>query len=216
RREDGRVVLRPPLAGLPSVHPQPGLVAIAMISIGSTTFDGFTGTELWTQWTAGLGPAASVLADATGLLATIVLATCVYSLSMLAASAAAGVPWHPLAVRFVHSLIPIAFAYVAAHYFSFLLLEGQTTFALLSDPFGAGWDLLGTVDYSVNFNLLSASAIWYFQVGVIVFGHVAGVLLAHDRALAAFPKSVAIRTQYALLGVMVLFTMSGLLILSGG
>ena len=216
RRYDGRVVLRPPLAGLPSLRPMPGLVAIAMIAIGSTTFDGFTGTQLWVRWTSGLDPVASVLGHVTGLLATIVLATCVYSLSMLAASAVAGIPWHPLSVRFVHSLIPIAFAYVAAHYFSLLLLEGQNTIALASDPFGLGWDLFGTSSFSVNLTLLSAVAIWYFQVGVIVLGHVAGVALAHDRALAGFPQRVAIRTQYALLGVMVLFTMSGLSILSGG
>lgn len=216
RREDGRVVLRPPLAGLPSLRPQPGLVAIAMIAIGSTTFDGFTGTQLWVRWTEGLGPVAGVLAHTTGLLATIILAACVYALSMLAASAVAGSPWHPLSVRFVHSLIPIAFAYVAAHYFSLLLLEGQTTIALASDPLGLGWDLFGTATFTVNFTLLSAAAIWYFQVAVIMLGHVAGVTLAHDRALGAFPQRVAIRTQYALLGVMVLFTMSGLGILSGG
>lgn len=215
RGEDGRVVLRPFLGGLPSLRAQPGLVAIAMIAIGSTTFDGFTGTQLWTGWTAGLDPAANVSAHATGLLATIVLATCVYSLSMLAASAAAGIPWHPLSVRFVHSLIPIAFAYVAAHYFSFLLLEGQNAIPLISDPFGSGWNIFGTVGFSPNLTLLSPNAVWYFQVAAIVLGHVAGVILAHDRALAAFPMKVAVRTQYALLGVMVLFTMSGLVILRG-
>ncbi len=215
RREDGRVVMRPFLAGLPSLRPQPGLVAIAMIAIGSTTFDGFTGTRLWLDWTGGLGPVAFVAAHATGLLATIVAASCIYALSMLAASAAARIPWHPLSVRFLHSLIPIAFAYVAAHYFSLLLLEGQTTIALASDPFGLGWNLFGTVDLEVNFALLSPIAIWYVQVGAIVLGHVAAVVLAHDRALAIFPMRVAVRTQYALLGVMVLFTMSGLAILSG-
>ena len=215
RAEDGRVVVRPFLAGLPSLDPRPGLVAIGMIAIGSTTFDGFAGTELWLQWTEGLTPVASVAAHTTGLLATIVLAACIYALSMLAASRVARTPWHPLSVRFIHSLIPIAFAYVAAHYFSLLLLEGQTAIALASDPFGLGWNLFGTVDLEVNFALLSANAIWYFQVGVIVLGHIAGVVLAHDRALASYPAAIAVRTQYALLGVMVLFTMSGLAILSG-
>ena len=216
RDTEGRVVLRPFLAGLPSLGPMPGLVAIVMIAIGSTTFDGFTGTTLWTDWIRGLGPAAGVLVHATGLLATIIVATLVYALSMMAASAVARVPWHPLSVKFVHSLIPIAFAYVAAHYFSLLLFEGQYVIPLASDPFGLGWNLFGSVGYAINFTLLSANTVWYFQVGVIVLGHVAGVALAHDRALAAFPKGVALRTQYALLGVMVLFTMSGLLILSGG
>jgi hypothetical protein len=128
----------------------------------------------------------------------------------------AGLPWHPLAVRFVHSLVPIAFAYVAAHYFSFLFLEGQSGIALASDPFGFGWNLFGTAGYAVNFALLSALVIWYVQVAAIVAGHVAGVVLAHDRAMAAFRPEKAVRTQYALLAVMVLFTVGGLVILSGG
>ena len=215
RREDRRVVVRPFLAGLPSLRPRPGHVPLVMIAIGSTTFDGFTGTELWTRWTAGLDTTGEVLAHTTGLLAAIVVAALVYSLSMVAASAAAGVPWHPLSIRFLHTLIPIAFAYVAAHYFSLLVIEGQSAIPLISDPFGSGWNIFGTAPYSPNLTLVSANFVWYVQVGAIVLGHIAGVVLAHDRALAAFPHKVAIRTQYALLGVMVLFTMAGLVILRG-
>jgi hypothetical protein len=67
----------------------------------------------------------------------------------------------------------------------------------------------------VNLSLLSPTTIWYVQVAAIVIGHVGGVILAHDRAIALFDRSDAVRTQYALLAVMVLFTASGLLILSG-
>jgi hypothetical protein len=216
RDEEGRVVLRSPLAGLPSLEPRPGLVPLVMVVIGSTTFDGFTGTALWTESVQGLSLTGELAVTTTGLVATILLAGAVYSLAMLAASAVAGSPWHPLSVRFVHSLIPIAFAYVAAHYFSYLFLEGQGGIALLSDPFGLGWNLLGTASYASNLALLSVTLVWYVQVAAIVLGHVAGVVVAHDRALAAFTHRIAIRTQYALLGVMVLFTMGGLLILSGG
>jgi hypothetical protein len=215
RRDDGRVIVRPFLAGLPSLRPRPGHVPLVMVAIGSTTFDGFTGTLLWKRWITGLDTTGEVLAHTTGLLATIVLAACVYSLSMVAASRVAGVPWHPLSVRFLHTLIPIAFAYVAAHYFSLLVLEGQKAIPLISDPFGSGWDLFGTASYIENSTLVSPNVVWYVQVAAIVLGHVAGVVLAHDRALAAFPHKVAIRTQYALLGVMVVFTMSGLVILRG-
>ena len=62
---------------------------------------------------------------------------------------------------------------------------------------------------------MSPTAIWYVQVAAIVIGHVGGVVLAHDRAIAMFERREAVRTQYALLAVMVLFTASGLLILSG-
>jgi hypothetical protein len=216
RRDDGRVMLRPPLSGLPGLEPRPGLVAFVMVIIGSTTFDGFSGTSTWLSWTGGLSGMGLAVAGTAGLLATILAVSMAYVLAMGAASAVARTPWHPLAVRFVHSLVPIAFAYVAAHYFSYLLLEGQGGIALLSDPFGFGWDLFGTATLAINFTLLSAVAIWYVQVFAIVAGHVAGVILAHDRSVAAFRSSLAMRTQYALLAVMVLFTMTGLLILSGG
>jgi hypothetical protein len=216
RAAEGRVVLRAPLAGLPSLRPRPGLVAFVMVVIGSTTFDGFTGTQVWQEWTGTLTGTADVIAGTAGLVGTIAVVGIAYAVAMLAASSVARIPWHPLAVRFVHSLVPIAFAYVAAHYFSFLVLEGQAGLALLSDPLGRGWNLLGTAGWTVNLALLSAVAIWYVQVGAIVAGHVAGVILAHDRSLAAFRGGHALRTQYALLAIMVMFTVGGLLILSGG
>jgi hypothetical protein len=216
RDREGRVVLRPFLRGLTGLAPQPGLVGFVLVVIGSTTFDGFTGTALWDSWAGGLAPVPAALAGTAGLVGTIGVVAAAYSVSMLGASAVAGIPWHPLAVRFVHSLVPIAFAYVAAHYFSFLVLEGQGVIPLLSDPFGAGWNVVGTAGYDVNLGLISALAVWYVQVAAIVLGHVSGVVLAHDRSLAAFPARKAMRTQHALLGVMVLFTVGGLVILSGG
>ncbi|MBI4261084.1 MAG: hypothetical protein HY658_11015 [Actinobacteria bacterium] len=118
-------------------------------------------------------------------------------------------------MRFVHGIVPIAFAYVVAHYFSLLAIEGQLGIRALSDPFAEGWNLLGTAGFSPNQGILTANAIWYVQVGAIVLGHIGGVTLAHDRAIAAFPSDRALRTQYALLVVMVMFTVAGLLILSG-
>lgn len=215
RDRNGRVVARPPLAGLAHVPPGPGLLAVVMVALGSTTFDGISRTELWVTLTAGLGGAVRVAVFTVGLVAVILLVALAYALAMAAAARVVGGDWHPLALRFVHSLVPIVLAYVIAHYFSFLVLEGQLGLVRISDPFGAGWDLFGTADWTVNLSLLSPTTIGYVQVAAIVIGHVGGVILAHDRAIALFDRHDAVRTQYALLGVMVLFTASGLLILSG-
>ncbi len=83
----------------------------------------------------------------------------------------------------------------------------------MSDPFGRGWNLLGTAGYQVNF-FLSANAVWYGQVAAIVGGHVAAVVLAHDRALGDFGPVRGVRTQYAMLVLMVVLTMLGLVLLS--
>ncbi|GIU96696.1 MAG: hypothetical protein KatS3mg013_0499 [Actinomycetota bacterium] len=215
RDGEGRVIVRPPLAGLAEVQPRPGLLALIMVALGSTTFDGLSRTNLWVSRTAALGGFARVGALTAGLLAVIGLVALAYTLAMIAASRVVGGRWHALAVRFAPSLVPIVLAYAVAHYFSFLVIEGQLGLAKLSDPFGWGWDLFGTARWTVNLALLSATLIWYVQVAAIVVGHIGGVVLAHDRAIALFDRGAAIQTQYALLAVMVLFTATGLLILSG-
>jgi hypothetical protein len=216
RRGDGRVILRPVLGGLPSLEPQPGLIAFILISLGSTTFDGVSRSSLWLSRMGSLPTLERTLVGTAGLLGVIALMALLFALAMAAAATIAPGGWHPLAVRFVHSLVPIAFAYAVAHYFSLLVLEGQQGISLASDPFGLGWNLLGTARWQINFALVSANAVWYVQVGAIVAGHVGGVILAHDRAVAAFRPEIALRTQYALLAVMVMFTVGGLVILSGG
>jgi hypothetical protein len=215
RDPEGRVVMRPPLSGLAQVQHRPGLLAVVMVALGSTTFDGVSRMQWWTTWTAGIGGIAGPVVFTAGLLAVIGLVTVAYLLAMRAAAAVAGGHWHALALRFVPSLIPIVLAYLIAHYFSFLALEGQIGLLRLSDPFGLGWDLFGTADWVLNLALLTPTAIWYVQVAAIVVGHVGGVIVAHDRAIALFDPETAVRTQYALLAVMVAFTASGLLILSG-
>jgi hypothetical protein len=116
---------------------------------------------------------------------------------------------------FIHTLVPIAAVYIFAHYFSFLLFEGQAIFYLASDPFGQGWDLFGSASRGIDYSLLSLGAIWYFQVGFVVCGHVAGLILAHDRALALYGQAKqAIRSQYWMLAVMVGFTSLALWLLS--
>ncbi|HEX5936613.1 MAG TPA: fenitrothion hydrolase [Actinomycetota bacterium] len=215
RDREGRVVTRPFLSGLAQVDPRPGLLAVIMVALGSTTFDGFSRMSLWITATASFGGIARTLVLTAGLVAAIGLVTLAYVLAMRAAARVVGGDWHPLAVRFAHSLVPIVVAYVIAHYFSFLVLEGQLGLVRLSDPFKLGWDLFGTGDWAVNYSLVSPNTIWYVQVAAIVIGHIGAVIVAHDRAIAMFDREDAVRTQYALLAVMVVFTASGLLILSG-
>lgn len=214
----GRVVLGAPVARLAEVPVRPGLLALVLVALGSTTFDGFTRTTLWLEWTGALVGVGRTVAATAGLLAAIGLVGILFALAMRAASAsvAGGGPgWHPLAVRFAHSLVPIAFAYVVAHYFSYLVIEGQLVLAALSDPFDLGWDLFGTAGTGINLDVLAPTTVWNVQVAAIVLGHIAGVVLAHDLALRLFPEGGAVRTQLALLAVMVAFTAGGLLILSG-
>jgi hypothetical protein len=104
---------------------------------------------------------------------------------------------------------------VMAHYISLLLYQAQGVPALLSDPLGKGSDLLGWSDVGISYTWIGNETIWYFQVAFVILGHVAALTLAHDRALAMYERaSVAVRSQYWMLGVMVGFTSLALWLIS--
>jgi hypothetical protein len=219
--------LRPPLSGLPRLEPLPGTVALVCVLIGTTTFDGASSGPLWIDLAprlqelfAGLGLsalAASEAAFTVGLVAAVAIVAGLYELGIRGMRSVdprreAG----ELARSFAHTLAPIAFAYALAHYFSLLVFQGQALIYLVSDPLGTGADLLGTASTQVDYGLLTPTAVWYVQVGALVAGHVAGLVLAHDRALASFGDDAraAVRSQYWMLAVMVAFTCLGLWLLS--
>jgi hypothetical protein len=120
-----------------------------------------------------------------------------------------------LARSFAHTLAPIAAGYLVAHYFSLLAYNGQDLWRLASDPLGNGSDLFGGADRSIDYGVISATGIWYVQVAALVVGHVAALVLAHDRALEAYgsPRA-ATRSQIVMLVLMVAFTCLGLWLLS--
>ena len=215
-RRDGVVGVRPPLAGLPRLDPAPGTVALLAVMIGTVTFDGFSQGRLWTDLTADLGEGAAKAASTAGLLGGVVLVGAFYALGVAGARSVGGrLGAERLRGAFVHSLVPIAMVYVAAHYLTFLLFEGQAIVYLVSDPLGEGWNLLGTATAAIDYGVLGQTAVWYLQVGVVVAGHVAALVLAHDRALALYPGSqLAVRSQYWMLGVMVGFTTLALWLLA--
>src|SRR5262249_18921284 len=120
-----------------------------------------------------------------------------------------------LVPEFVLPLVPISAAYLVAHYFSLFLIQGQFVIPLASDPFGRGHDYFGTVDFAPNLAIVSPNTIWYVQVGALVTGHVAGLAIAHDRAVSLFEdRRDALRSQYPMLALMVLYTVGGLWLLS--
>ncbi|HEX4980004.1 MAG TPA: hypothetical protein VFV35_08060 [Acidimicrobiales bacterium] len=215
----GEVRLRWPLVGLVRFVPPVGTVPLVMVALGSTAFDGFTRTEWWSDRANDLDGIAYHAFGTVGLLAGVGGVTALYlGAARLTESLTGGRAGDSkrLAGAFVHSLVPIAFAYSVAHYASLLLFEGQATTALVSDPFGQGWDLFGTAGNTIDYTIVSTSTISWIQVGTIVVGHVAGVVLAHDRALELFPPRLATRSQYPLLVVMVALTVGGLVLLLGG
>jgi hypothetical protein len=225
--EDGRLGRRQPLSAATRWATLPGSAAVVIASIASTSFDGgsegaFKGAiESCFDWFVdrGLGLTAALrLTDTIFMALCFVGVALVYMLGVRGMRTVRGAPsLAQLRVGFAHTLIPIALAYLVAHYFSLFVFQEQAQFTyLLSDPLGtASTDLFGTASGGIDFTILSANAIWYVQVAALVAGHVLALTLAHDRALVYWPDyRDASRSQYWMLAVMVAFTCFGLYLLS--
>lgn len=223
---DGVLYRRRPLTVVASFPIEAGTVPMVLTSIGVVVFDGASNGVVWKtlgphiqSFFAALGAgggAADELSDSVGMLIALALVSAFYYVGvygMRSVSDRFGA--RHLARSFVHSLIPIAFAYVLAHYFSLLVWQGQAIGYLASNPLGHHADLFGSARWHINYNFIDSNAIWYVQVAALVIGHVCGLTLAHDRALAAYRGTLeAVRSQYWMLAVMVTFTCLGLWLLS--
>ena len=225
-RRAGVLGVRPPLSGLPPLDRPPGTVPFVIVMIGTVTFDGLSQGPAWRSLSGHLVDlftslgvsvvAAPKWASTVGLLVTVALIGGFYRLGISGMRSIGGkYDETELRSAFIHTLVPIAAVYVAAHYFTFLLFEGQAVIYLASDPFGQGWDLFGTASRGIDYSLLGNDATWYFQVAFVVCGHVAALTLAHDRALVLYGQAKqAIRSQYWMLAVMVGFTSLALWLLA--
>jgi hypothetical protein len=223
---DRVVGVRPFLGGLPRLDPIAGTVALVIVMIGTVTFDGLSQGQLWRDVsvqlndglaTLGIGIESTPKLVATiGLLSGIALVGAFYTLGIEGArSVGGGHDAEELRHRFIHTLVPIAMVYVAAHYLTFLLFEGQSILYLASDPLGDGWNLFGTASSAIDYGLLSQNDAWYLEVGFVVLGHIAALVLAHDRALVLYPDAkLAVRSQYWMLAIMVGFTSLALWLLA--
>ena len=234
-RRDGALGLRRPLSGLAELEPVAGTVPLLAVMIGSVTFDGVGEAPLWTGMapdiaeffdSLGLSPERALEgAFLVGLVAAVLIVYGFYRLGVAGARSVGGnLSATRLAATFVHSLVPIALAYTAAHYLTLLLYQGQAIVRISSPPLGFlasnplgedGVDIFGTANEAINYGIIGATATWYYQVAFVVLGHVAALTLAHDRALALYddPK-LAVRSQYWMLVVMVGFTSLALWLLA--
>jgi hypothetical protein len=233
---DGRLGVRRPLEAAGRWAMVPGSVAVVIASISTTTFDGAQegvlknaiqstfewfsdGSLIWGDGSAKLVNSLRVT-DTLFLLGCVAAVGGVYLLGVWGMRSV-GPPKRPvnLARAFAHSLIPIALAYVVAHYFSLFVFQEQAQFTyLLSDPLGTGaTDLFGTATGGIDYRVIGASLIQYVQIGALITGHAVGLMMAHDRAVSLWGDArAATRSQYWMLAVMVSFTCLGIYLLMAG
>lgn len=205
----------------------PSRITFVLLLLVSVSFDGLLSTPAVKAFETRLP--APVLPGTTGYLI----------LQTLTFVALAGIAWllfggFAVAVRaagrlaagrletlagLLRSLLPISFGYLLAHNASYLAINGQLLVPLLGNPGGwPGVHLLPAPfddSYELNTNLLPSSVLWYAEVAVIIFVHIAAVVLAH-RYLGRAARAVrdARRAEWPWIVAMVGYTMTSLWLLA--
>jgi len=213
--QDGTLRLVSPLRNLGSWQPPAGTWALTCALLGTTAYDSFSSSTWWVRliqasdlprWLWGLIGMGVMVAIVAGLYVAGVAAlrwglTMRRSLLATADSLAVG-------------LVPIVAGYALGHYLTLLVIEGQRTVIQLADPLGQGWNVLGLAENGVVATPLTYPTVTALaQLLFIVGGHVLGVIVAHDRAVALLRPDAMRRAQLPLLTVMVVYTVGGLLLL---
>jgi hypothetical protein len=204
---------RIPLSGLSSSRFSSPEVATLLVVLGGVTFDGFGESEMWRDLVGRKTGWANAAIRLFGLIDSIAVIALLFLISVKFMANLTDQKPRLLAKIFAPSLVPIVFGYTLAHYLQLAIDESQTFFFQLSDPFGKGWDLFGASGSRINFNLANATVIAWVQAIGVVSGHIAGVIVAHDRAVSSFPEKDAVRSQYVMFLVMVVYSVLGLWLL---
>jgi hypothetical protein len=228
--EQNTLIVRPFGAGLRQDEPVSwARTAFVILMLATVSFDGIAETPFWDSAVGqimaalyALGiiqavgyTAAGSLAKTLALIATPLLFAAAYLCVCAIVGRIAGETAGRTARRYVLTLVPIAVAYHLAHYLTYLLVQGQMIWPLLSDPFGLGWNLLGGRGHHLDPDMADARFVWLFAVAAVVTGHVAAVALAHAEALRAYgSRRIALASQGPMLLFMVAYTMLSLWILS--
>ncbi|SFU98312.1 hypothetical protein [Halomonas korlensis] len=221
--------VRPPGVGLLArSEPICGEVALVTGLVGIVLFDGLSETPAWAAvldfvsesrslrpsllWLRDQGIDLIKLIRTVGLFAIVVSFYGIYWLLivLMRALTGGGLTIGQLGRGFVGTLLPIAVAYHLSHYISYLLIAGQLFFPTVSDPFGLGWDLFGTRNWSIDISVIGAEQIWWIAFTALIGGHALSVLIAHQRALQFFRDA----RRAALSQVPMTMAMVGLTVLS--
>lgn len=223
--EDNLAVnLRPWGTDLISQHrPRSDEAYLALLMLSITGFHGLTMTPNWarlTEWLVRSLSLGNLLAFSLGMTLLLLAPIIVYA-GLVGISYSLGntstaqerISFHDYFVRYAYALLPIALFYHLAHNMEHLLMEGPKVVALLSDPFGWNWNLLGTAHWAIP-PLVSLDVLWIVQVVLVLVGHVYSLWIAHHTSRQLFSNpTMARRSQFPMLIAMIAFSIFSLWLL---
>lgn len=220
------VNLRPWGSDLATAHkPRTDEAYLALLMLSITAFHGLTMTPVWGRMTERMTDVLAVgrlLSFSAGMAAVmlapiLVFGALVYVSYRLGAGAAARddarLKYHDYFIRYAYALLPIALFYHLAHNLEHLLMEGPKVIPLASDPFGWGWNLLGTLGMTIP-PLVSLDVLWILQILLVLVGHVYSLWAAQRVSINIFgDRQAALRSQLPMLAGMICFSVFSLWLL---
>jgi hypothetical protein len=164
---EGRVARRSFASGL--LLPGWRIEDLILVASGTASilFDGLSQTQPWFEVFGAPGVPVKTL-QLVGFLGLVVMAAFVVSRLVGLSATAAG-------------LLPIAAGYLVAHYFTYLLIDGQRIVVALADPLQQGWDIgnFGWAFYEPTSGFLPPGFVWTIQLAAVVGGHMVGAWAGH-------------------------------------
>ena len=213
-RRDGVLVVRPPVVGATEIDVRvAGTAAVLLTGIGVTAFDGASEGPLFNELLphlqdlfAGLGFAQPTRARAR--LRDRAVRDGRHRRADLGARPARRGSWRTRSRRSSRRTSSRTTSRCSP-------TTARTSRGSRPTRSGTASDLFGGAGATIDYGVVSATTIWYVQVGALVLGHVAALVLAHDRALVLYgSQRAATRSQLVMLVLMVCFTCLGLWLLS--
>ncbi len=200
-------------------------VVFVILMLSTLAFDGILATSAWQDFTVALEPIWLPMGGfgfffvrtlGLVLLSIAFLLVFIAFMELVVYLGKRNVDLRATVSAFALTLVPIALVYNAAHNYNYVVVQSQGLIPLLNDPLAKGWHLWPAVaGFTPNLALAQASTVWYAQVVLIVLGHVVAVYLAHLRAGERFRTAHrALLSQYPMLVLMVMYTMTSLWILA--
>lgn len=177
----------------------PGVVAVAVVWLGSTAFDALGITRFWVDLLGSTRGWERTALDTMGFVwvLAIVGGVAMAAARLLGHGAARRATAVPAPVG--AALLAVAASWFVVHDLTLLLFEGQNFLALLSDPLGQGRDLFGTIDRTIDVAILQSTWVLWTHVVALLGGHALAVLAAHRAAtsIGMRPRGVATVTWAA-------------------
>lgn len=207
----GRFVRRPLLSGLTKMRVGRGTAALVMVAIGATVFDGVSGTDLWAEIRGDRTDWALTLVDSIGLVWFVTLTWAAYLIGARLSAQALDADPIEIQDEFLPGLVPMVVGLTIAHYLPLLVLDGRDLVSLVSDPFGEGWDLFGTRSMIFDDDAVSPLLLGWLQVLGLLLAQTASAVVLHDRVVERVDSSKALRVSAPLLGVVLLYSVGGVL-----